>query len=96
MKLKDLGLSYLEAAHGVQTAIAYDMQSGRSRVTEPKQLRVGVDMSKADQLGLAQLLIDKGVFTPEEYEEYVRLAANHELAEREEAIQGELPGVKFR
>jgi len=82
-KLRDLGLSYEEAAHGVQTAIAYDMERGR-KATEPKHMRVGIDMSKADMLGLAVLLIEKGIITPDEYVEAMRLSANEELAMREE------------
>lgn len=92
MKLRDLGLSYEEAAHGVQSAIAYDMQNG-SRATEPKHMRTGIDMSKADMLGLVCLLMDKGVFNTHEYEEYIRLSANQELAMREDEAG---PLVKFR
>lgn len=87
-KLRDLGLTYEQAGHGVQTAVAYDMHNAASPnhgATEPKHLRVGLDMSKSDQMGLATLLMDKGVFTPEEYVEYMRLAANEELAQREAA-----------
>jgi len=88
---KDLGLSYEAAAHGVQTAIAHEMNLKRS-ATDPKHLRVGIDMQKADLGGLAMLLVDKGVFTQEEYFEYMRLAANYELAMRE----AEHPGITFR
>lgn len=88
---KDLGLSYQEAVHGIQTAIAYDMGRGR-KTTEPKHMRTGIDLSKAEQGGLAMLLVDKGVFTWQEYAEYMRLAANHELAMRE----AENPGITFR
>lgn len=82
MKLNDLGLSYEEAAHGVQSAIAFDIGKG-GKAAEPKHMRVGIDMSKADMLGLVTLLIEKGVFTEVEYIEAMRLAANHELAMRE-------------
>jgi len=34
---------------------------------EPKHLRVGVDITKADQGSLARLLIAKGVITEDEY-----------------------------
>lgn len=92
----DLGLSYLEAAHGVQSAIAQSMAEG-SRETEPKHLRVGVDLSKSDTYGLATLLMQKGVFTQEEYVEHMRLAANTELARLEkEAFERHGVMVKFR
>jgi hypothetical protein len=93
MKMRDLGLTYVQAAHGVQTAIAFDMENGGTATT-PKHLRVGVDMSKSDMLGLAMLLISKGVITQEEYIEHMRLAANEELAAREQ--QCPIPGMSFR
>lgn len=80
---KDLGLDYAQAAHGLQSAIAYDPDN---RDLEAKHMRVGIDMQKADLFGFAQLLMDKGVFTLEEYIEYMRLAANTELATREEEL----------
>jgi hypothetical protein len=55
---------YAAAAHRVQTAIAAVPDHPNQT---PKHLRVGVDMSKSDQAGLAKLLIDKGVFTMAEY-----------------------------
>lgn len=93
---RDLGLTYEEAAHGVQSVIAHEMGlaaalNSRHGATEPKHLRVGVDMRAADAAGLARLLIDKGLFTLEEYIEYMRLAANEELARR----RGEHSGVEF-
>jgi len=91
-KLRDLGLTYEQAAHGVQTAIAYGIEQG-SKATEPKHMRVGIDMSKADMLGLAVLLIDKGIITSDEYLEAMRLSANEELAMREEEHGGK---IEFR
>jgi len=90
-KATDLGLSYEAAAHGVQTAIAYVMESGGTATT-PKHMRTGIDMQKADTGGLATLLVAKGVFTWEEYMEAMRLGANTELAMRE----AEHPGITFR
>lgn len=90
-KPTDLGLTYEQAAHGVQTAIAHDMNLGR-KATEPKHMRVGIDMQKAETAGLVSLLIAKGVFTMDEYLEAMRLAANSELAMRE----AEHPNIKFR
>lgn len=80
--MRDLGLSYEAALHGVQSAIRYeiDQRGMRDPQTEHKHLRVGIDARAADAMGLAKLLMDKGVFTGEEYAEYMRLAANEELA----------------
>lgn len=55
---------YARAAHKVQTALAF--MHGDPRF-EPKHMRTGIDMTKSDAGGLAKLLIDKGVFTMEEY-----------------------------
>ncbi len=57
---------YLTAMKRVQTAIEF---SDNKKPLEAKHLRVGIDMSKSDMGGLAKLLIDKGIFTIEEYEE---------------------------
>ena len=88
---KDLGLSYEEAARGIQSAVAHEIGLGRKVIT-PKHMRTSIELSRADQGGLALLLIAKGVFTAEEYAQAMRLAANTELAMRE----AEHPGIPFR
>lgn len=94
---RDLGLSYEEAGHGIQTAILYRMRRegvedcNNTSFAGPKHLRVGVNLRAADAAGLARLLMDKGTFTEEEYIEYTRLAVNEELAQEEDAL-----GVTFR
>jgi hypothetical protein len=94
--MRDLGLSYEQAAHGVQSAIRFEMSKagvpdeGQDAVIRMlKHLRVGVDMRAADTLGLAKLLMDKRVITKEEYVEQMRLAANEELARYEEHMRAE-------
>ena len=90
----DLGLSYYDAAHGVQSVKAFELNGAEEthkRKYEIKHIRTGIDMTKAEMFGLATLLMDKGVFTPEEYAEYLRLAMNTELAREQE-----LHGVDFR
>jgi len=86
--MRDLGLSYEEASHGVQSAVRYEMTKlgfpddapDRVVIAMLKHMRVGVDLRAADAGGLARLLIDKGIFTADEYIEHMRLAANEELA----------------
>lgn len=82
MKLRDLGLSYEQAAHGVQSAIKYEMEERgwRGNENEWKHLRAGIDMRAAEAAGLVQLLIQKGILTEDEYLEAMRLSANEELA----------------
>lgn len=94
-ELRDLGLNYTDAAHGIQSVKAAELNGSfgpdAQSKFEPKHMRTGVDLSKSDQMGLVCLLIDKGVFTEDEYTEYMRLAANDELA-REQIAHG----VTFR
>lgn len=74
---------YERAAHRVQTSVAF---MGERPADLYKDLRTGVDMSKADMGGLVTLLIEKGVFTLAEY-----IAAIAASAEREaEAKENEL------
>jgi hypothetical protein len=84
---RDLGLDYGTAAHGILSALAYEMQLDPKlpRISH-KHMRVGIDVSKAEQAGLARLLMDKGVFTVREYEEYMRLALNEELAREQDRL----------
>ena len=83
---------YYAAAHRVQTAIAYGVAS---KAMEPKHLRTGIDMSKAEMAGLATLLIAKGVFTLEEYTEAMANAVEHE-ADRMEAELSRRLGANVR
>jgi len=83
--LRDLGLTYEEALHGIQTAVKYAMEADPNyHGSEPKHLRVGIDSQKAEMLGLVMLLMSKGIITNDEYIEAMRLAANQELAVRED------------
>jgi hypothetical protein len=85
MIIKDLGLTYEEACHAMQTGVAYEMgHPERRRATEPKHLRVGVNSAMIETSTLAYLLIQKGVFTMKEYTEALRLMMNSEVARYEE------------
>lgn len=72
---------YMRAAHRVQTAIEF---SPDKTGQEPKHLRVGVDLSKSDMGGLAQLLINKGLITEEEYLLAITKFAEQEATHRED------------
>lgn len=78
---------YNNAAHAVQSAIAFNPNK---KVLEPKHLRVGIDMSKADMAGLVTLLIEKGVFTIEEYTAAIENSAEDEAQTQREACAREL------
>lgn len=74
---------YAAAGHRVQTAIAA-MPDHPNQT--PKHLRTGVDMSKSDQAGLAKLLMDKGLFTLEEYIEAMANQAEIEADQYEHEL----------
>ncbi len=57
---------YHAAAHAMQSGVAAEHAQG-SQDGSPKHLRVGVNASMADHAGLVTLLIEKGIFTREEY-----------------------------
>ena len=83
---------YNAAAHAVQSGIAMLMHH-RPSIAEPKHLRVGIDTAKAEQAGLALLLINKGVFTLEEYQQAMADAMEQEKA-RSESELSELLGTQ--
>lgn len=73
---------YMLALQGIQSAIAWAMTHPDrevNKLVEPKHLRVGVDSSHISHLGVVRLLISKGVFTAQEYEEAMADAAEEEL-----------------
>lgn len=79
---------YETAAHRIQTAIAVLM--GRDpdlSLVQPKHMRTGLDLSKSDMGGLARLLIAKGVFTEQEYNEAITNAAKEEADNYERWVQ---------
>ncbi|MBA7468385.1 hypothetical protein ES707_03633 [subsurface metagenome] len=57
---------YQKALHAMQTGVAF-MMNYKTKETEPKHLRVGVNASMCDQAGLVEMLIEKGIITREEY-----------------------------
>jgi len=61
---------YLHLAHAVQTGVAYEQQIDPTDGT-PKHLRVGINLLRSDQAAIAELLMEKGVFTREEYYESI-------------------------
>lgn len=68
---------YVAAAHAMQSGVAAKMNYDPAETT-PKHLRVGVNSAFVSIAALTQLLIDKGVFTMDEY------AAAHAKAMQDE------------
>lgn len=67
---------YLKAAHAVMAAIGF---APERKLLEPKHMRTGIDMTKADMKGLVDLLIAKGVFTSQEYMAAIEVSAEEEV-----------------
>jgi len=78
---------YVKAAHVVQAAIGFNPNK---TALEPKHMRTGIDMSKADMEGLVTLLIEKGVFTSEEYVAALEASAEREAERHKLVLAGEM------
>ncbi len=83
---------YEAAMHGVQSGIAMHMNYDPD-LTTPKHLRVGVTSSLVNSEGLAQLLMDKGVFTLLEYLEAMADAAERERGRWTQTVQEDVGGA---
>ena len=80
---------YVKAAWRVSRAVVG--RRGAPDQTRP-QLRAGLDLSKSDHAGLVTLLVEKGVFTMEEYLEAIAKQAEEEADMQEEARDRWLAG----
>lgn len=78
-------LPYAEAAHAMQTGVKFMIEAGSTECS-PKHLRVGINVAMSDQAGLVQLLIEKGVFTQDEYCEAITRSMNAELQRYEKEV----------
>lgn len=61
---------YLRLSHAVQTGVKFNMETDPDRNkggTSPKMLRTGINMAMCAHAAVAELLVEKGVITPEEY-----------------------------
>lgn len=83
---------YQAAMHGVQSAVAYLIETGGESGTSGKSLRVGVNAAMVDTAAVAELLMAKGVITRLEYFQALAVKAEEEL----ERYQAKAPaGVRF-
>lgn len=88
-----LNEQYYAEGHGVQTGIATRLELDPTFATM-KDIRVGLDTSKADMGGLVDLLISKGVFTSLEYMEAIVKSMREERERWEKDISKRLGGKK--
>lgn len=85
---------YLKALHGVQTAVKVRMlyeqkqySDPDTHATSPKHLRTGVNSAMVNNQAVARLLIDKGIFTVEEYNKAMADCMEEELASHEKLLR---------
>lgn len=94
---------YDAAAHAVQSGVAAELgemphlplskTGADAAAATPKHLRVGVNSCLVNDLAIARLLIEKGVFTLAEYHEAIAEAMESEQA-RYEQILSDATGSK--
>ena len=78
---------WIAAMHAMQSGVAMEMNlPERKAATEPKHLRVGINVALTDQGSLIRLLIDKGVITDEEYRRAIAEGMEAEKADYEERL----------
>lgn len=80
---------YLAAMHAMQSGVLTEQQLGSQDGT-PKHLRVGVNAAQVATAALARLLIDKGLFTLDEY-----VAAQADEMEAEQKRYEQRLGVRL-
>jgi len=69
---------YTNKAHAMQSGVAMKMHIDPSETT-PKHLRVGVNSAMCDSSALANLLIEKGLITVEEYDAAITAEMGREV-----------------
>ncbi len=86
-----LYVEYISAMKSVQCAVGFEIETGRSTDSSPKQLRTGVNSAMVEHGALVKLLVDKGLFTQKEFITALRDMA---LLEKK-SYEDKYPGVKF-
>lgn len=84
-------MEHSDAVHAIQSGVKLDMELG-GRDTEPKHLRVGVNVAMSDHAGLARLLIEKGIITHDEYVTAITDEINREVKRYEDRLSKKAGG----
>jgi hypothetical protein len=71
-------MTYEEACHAMQTGVAAEMGFNPGP-TDPKHLRVGINVALRDHASLARLLVAKGVITEQDYLDAIQAGMNEEV-----------------
>jgi hypothetical protein len=88
--VEELREEYFTLVHAMQSGVKMEMELGASKSAEPKHLRVGVNAAMSDHGGLVKLLMDKGLFTEEEYFTYMRDFMKREVEGYEKRLSAHL------
>lgn len=80
---------YMAAVHAIQTGTAMELARDPHSGT-PKHLRVGVNTGKCEHAALVRLLIEKGLFTEEEYALAIVEELEREVVRYEERLSSQL------
>lgn len=87
-------MPYLDDAHAIQSGLK--MQSNFDKtITDPMDIRVGVNMLFVQQAALADLLMQKGIFTLEEYMAAMDRAAKTEKERLEKLLSEHFNNTKI-
>lgn len=89
----ELAEEMAQLGHALQSGVKAEMDK-RHEPTSPKHLRTGVNTALVYHGALVKLLVDKGIFTREEYGE-AAVAAMREEVERYEKRLSELYGTNI-
>lgn len=92
MSLEEEQQRYYDAMHAVQTGVSYVMEYDPDE-TSHKNLRMGMNSSLLSTSALAQLLMNKGFFTEEEYFKYLANFAEEEIKMYKANLKKRWPNV---
>jgi len=81
---------YAAAMHAVQSGVAMEIDAAvEGHGTTPKHLRVGINSALIGQAALAGLLIERGLFTIDDYEAALATEAELEQTRYEQRLSDE-------
>ena len=73
MSIEALEAEHQRLCHAVQAGVAQEMSIPTDASTDPKHLRVGVNIAMCDQAALVKLLVEKGILPNMDEEDQVSL-----------------------
>lgn len=83
--------------HAMQSGVALEQGAdGQTQEQRNKHLRVGVNSALIESSVLVRLLIEKGVFTLEEFNEALRAGMEREVADYEARLSMSMNGVDIK